>query len=114
ATERRGVEVGGAAGGDMESAALDGGDAFGDELRAALDQASDRGAVSERLARNVRVVGLVRLAEVRGIRVGDRALRAHPVHCRAGVEPAPEGNADFLAFRQRAENRPQVSLRKTA
>ena len=93
--ERRGVEVGGPGGGDVEGAALDRGDAFGDELRPAFDQARLLGAVGERLARDLGVVGLVGLAEVRGIGVRDRALRAHPVHRGAGVEAAGEGDADL-------------------
>ena len=114
AAERRGVEVGGAAGGDVEGAALDGGDAFGDQLRPAVDQARLFGAVGERLARDLGVVRLVGLAEVGGIGVGDRALGAHPVHRGAGVEAAREGDADLLSLRQRAENRRQVRSPKAA
>ena len=40
---------------------------------------------------------LVRLPEVRGVGVRDRALRAHPVQRGAGVEAARERDADLLA-----------------
>ena len=45
-------------------------------------------------------VGLVGLAEVGGVGVGDRALLAHPRHRGRGVEPARERDADALADRQ--------------
>ena len=110
AAERRGVEVGGAAGGDVEGAALDGGDALGHELRPALDQPGLLGAVGHRLARDVVVVGLVGLAEVRGVGVGDRALRAHPVQRGAGVESARERDADLVADREVPEECCPMSL----
>ena len=47
--------------------------------------------------RDLVVVGLVRLAEVRGVGVGDRALRTHPVKRGAGVEAAGKCDADLLA-----------------
>ena len=96
AAERRGVEVGHAGGGDVERAALQRGEPLGDELRAAIDQPRLLGAVLQRLARNLVVVGFVGLAEVRGVGVGDRALRAHPVERRAGVEAAGKRDADLL------------------
>ena len=97
AAERRGVEVGLARRGDVEGAALQRGHAFGHQLLAALDQARLLGAVAHRLARNLVVVGLVRLTEVR--RVGERhgALRAHPVQRGTGVEAAGKGNADVFS-----------------
>jgi hypothetical protein len=70
AAERRGVEVGDAAGRDVEGAGLDGGDAFVDQLRAAIDQPGFFGAVLQRLARDLVVVGLVGLAEVGGVGKG--------------------------------------------
>ena len=79
----------------------------------AFDQARLLRAVGERLPRDLGVVRFVRLAEVRGVGVGDRALRAHPVHGGAGVEAAREGDAHLLAPGQRAENRRQAdALRK--
>jgi hypothetical protein len=98
----------------VERPALEGGDAFGDELRAALDQARFFCAVGERLARNLGVVGLVGLAEMSGIRVGNRALGAHPVHRSARVEAAREGDADLLSLGQRAEDRRQIRSPKSA
>jgi hypothetical protein len=85
------------AGADVEGAALDGGDAFGHQLRAAVDQAGDLGAVGLGLARDLVVVALVGLAEVGGVGAGDGALGAHPVHGGAGVQAAREGDADTLA-----------------
>ena len=59
---------------------------FGDELRAAVDQPRLLGAVLQRLARDLVVVGLVGLAEVGGVGVRDRALlrasSAAPRWCR--------------------------------
>ena len=97
AAQRRGVEVGSASGRDMEGAGLQRGQAFGGELAAAVDQARQFGAVLHRLARNLFVVGLVGLAEVGGVGVGQGALLLHPVQCGAGIEPAGESDADFLA-----------------
>ena len=85
------------AGRDVERAGLQRGDAFGDERGAAIDEPRVLRAVRARAARNVVVVGLVGLAEVRRVRVRDRALRAHPVQRRARVETAGERDADFLA-----------------
>ncbi len=71
---------------------------------AAVDEAGLLGAVLERLARDLVVVGLVRLAEVGGVGVGDRALLLHPVERGGGVEAAGEGDADLLADGQRFED----------
>ena len=54
AADRRGVEVGNARGGDVERAALQRREPFGDELRAAVDQPRLLGAVLERALRNAR------------------------------------------------------------
>ena len=96
-SERRRVEVQLARRRDVEGAGLQGGDALGDELRPALDQARPLGAVCQRLARDRLVVVLVGLAEVGGVGVGDCAVLAHPVQGGAGVEPAGERDADPLA-----------------
>ena len=86
AADRRGVEVGDAGGRDVERAALQRGEALGHELRAAVDQARLLGAVLQRLARNLVVVRLVRLTEVGGVGVRNRALArassAAPRWCR--------------------------------
>ena len=62
----------------MEGAGLDGGNAFVDQLRAAIHQPGFFGAEFQRLARNFVVVGLVRLAEIGGIGKGAGALLLHP------------------------------------
>ncbi len=67
---------------------------------AAVDQPRVFGAVLERAPRDAVVVGLVGLAEVRGVGVRDRSLGAHPVQCGAGVEAAGERDADFFSRRK--------------
>ena len=74
AAERRRVEVGDAGRRDVKRAALQRRDAFGDELRAAVDEARLLGAVLQRLARNLVVVRFVRLTEVGRVGVRNRAL----------------------------------------
>ena len=92
----RGVEVGDAGGGDVEGAALQRGESFADQLLAAIDEAGLLGAVFEGAARDVVVVGFIRLSEMRRVAVGDRALLTHPVDGGAGVEAAGEGDADVV------------------
>ena len=84
----------------MERAALQGREALGDELAAAVDEPRLLGAVLFRPSRNVGVVGLVGLAEVGGIRVGNRAALTHPVDRGARVQPAGKRDTDFLAGRK--------------
>ena len=48
--------------------------------------------------------GMAGLAEVRGVRVGNRALGAHPVEGGARVEAAGERDTDLLAGRKFLEN----------
>ena len=90
------LKYGDARGRDVEGAALQRGDALGDELLAAIDQPRLLGAVLQGAPRDLVVVGFVRLPEVRGVGVRDRALLPHPVERRAGVETSGEGDADFL------------------
>ena len=104
AAERRGVEVGDAGRRDVEGAALQRGDAFGDELRAAVDQPRALGAVLQRLAGNLVVVALVGLPEVRRVGVRNRALAAHPVERGARIEAAGECDADTFTNRKRLKN----------
>ena len=58
------------------------------QLRAAIHEQGFFGAELHGLARNLVVVGLVRLAEVRGIGKGAGAFLLHPQQRRAGVETA--------------------------
>ena len=104
AADRRRVEVRNAGGGDVKRAALQDRQSLGDELRAAVDEAGLFGAVLQRAPRNLVVVRLVGLTEVRGVGVRDRALAAHPVQRRARVEPARERDADAFAGRQFLKN----------
>ena len=96
AAQRRGVEVSHAGGRDVEGAALQCGNAFGGQLAAAVDQAGFFCAVLHGLARNVFVIGLVGLAQVGGVGVGNRAFEFHPVQRGAGVQTARKSDADFL------------------
>ena len=57
AAERGGVEVGHAGGRDVEGAAAEGRQTFGDELGPAVDQPRLLGAVGEGAAGNILVVG---------------------------------------------------------
>ena len=100
AAQRGGVEVGDAAGADVESAALDGGNAFVRQLGAAVHQAGFFGAVFHRFAGDFVVVGFVRLAQVGGVGVGQGALLFHPQEGGRGVQAARKGDADFLPFGQ--------------
>ena len=104
AADRRGVEVGDAGSGDVEGACLERGDAFANERAAAVNEASFFGTVFEGLARNLVVVGFVGLAQVGRVGVRDGSLQPHPVEGGGGVEPAGEGNANFLADGQGFEN----------
>ena len=97
AAERRGVEVGAAAGADVEGAARERGQALLDQLAAAVDGAGDLGAVLHRAAGHAADVGLVVLADVGGVGARDRALVAHPGDGDGGVEASGEGDADALA-----------------
>ena len=89
----------------MEGARLDGGNTFVDQLRAAIHQPGFLGAELQGLARNLVVVGLVRLAEVRGIGKDAGAFLLHPQQRRAGVEAARESDADVFSFWQAVQNR---------
>ena len=91
AADRRGVEVGDAGGGDVEAAALQDREPFGDELRAAVDEAGLLGAVLQRAPGNLVVVGLVGLTEVGGVGVRDRALAR--IQWSAALVSSPPENA---------------------
>ena len=97
AADRRGVEVGHAGRRDVKRAALQRRQPLGHELRAAVDQARLLGAVLQRAARDVVVVGFVGLTEVGGVRVRNGALGPHPVERGARIETAGERDADLLA-----------------
>ncbi len=104
AADRRGVEVRNAGGRDVKRAGLQRRDAFAHQRPAAVDQPRLLRAILQRLARNLVVVGLVRLAEVGRVGVRNRALLLHPVQRGGGVQPAREGDADLLADGQRFKN----------
>jgi hypothetical protein len=88
----------------VECAGLERGDAFANERAAAVNEAGLFCAVFEGRARDGVVVGFVGLAKIGRVGVGDGALLLHPVQGGGGVEPAGEGNADFLADGQGFEN----------
>ena len=83
----------------MERAALQRDQALAHELGAAVDEARLLGAVQLGAVGDTRQVGLVDLAEVGGVGVGDRALLAHPRDRGGRVESARERDADALADR---------------
>jgi hypothetical protein len=84
----------------VKRSALQRGKPLRDELRAAVDEARFFRAVLQRLARDVVVVRLVGLSEVRGIGVRNGAFAAHPVQCGARVEAAGKCDADLLTGRK--------------
>src|SRR5690606_40842674 len=83
----------------MKSATLKRGDAFGHQLRPAVDQTRFLRAILFGVPWNGIVVGLVRLAQIGRVGVGNGALVAHPQQGSAGVQPARESNTDLLADR---------------
>ena len=97
AADGRGVEVGDAGSGDVEGAALQRGQAFAHQLRAAVDQPGLLCPVLQRAAGNLVVVGFIGLAEIGGIAERNRAFLTHPVDCRAGVKTAGKSDADLFA-----------------
>ena len=104
AADRRGVEVGNAGGRDVERPALQHREPFRHQLRAAVDEPRLLGAVLQCAARDVVVVGFVRLTEVGGVGVRNRALGPHPVKGGARVEAAGKRDADPLARRHALKN----------
>ena len=104
AAKRRGVEVRAATGADVERTALQRNEALADQLGATIDEARALGAVLQGTARDVVEVGLVVLAEVRGVRKRDAALVAHPRDGGRGVEAAGERDTDALTDGKRGED----------
>ena len=99
-----GVEVGLAAGADVERPARDGRQALLDERAAAVDQPGQLGAVLAGAVGDGVDLGLVVLTEVGRVRAGDRPLLAHPRDGHGGVETPGEGDADALADGQGGED----------
>ena len=81
----------------MEGAGLQCREPLGHQLRPAVNQPRLLGAVLQRLARDLVVVGLVRLTEIGRVGVRDGALLPHPVERGARVETAGKRDADLLA-----------------
>ncbi len=104
ASDRGGVEVGNAGGRDVEGSALQRGQSLAHQLHPAVEQASLLRAVFQRPARDIVVVGLVGLPQVRGVAVRDCALLAHPVDGRAGVQASREGDPDLFSDGERLQN----------
>src|SRR5207249_2825440 len=104
-----GVEVRQPGGGDVERAALEGGEALRYEPLAAVDQPRFLRPIGQRATRDVVVVGFVRLAEVGGIGVGDGTLFTHPADGGAGVQAAREGNANLFPFGDAIQDLAHVS-----
>ena len=70
----------------------------------AISTARRLGAVLLRPNGNEVVVRLIRLPQIRGVRIGNRTLGAHPVNGGAGIESAGKCQADFFARRQGLQN----------
>ena len=104
ASERRGVEVGQAGRGDVKRPGLNRRESLRDQLGAAINQSGVLGAVLHRPARNVIVIILVRLSEIRGVGVRNRPLLTRPVERRAGIETTRKGDTDLFADWKRFEN----------
>src|SRR3954454_1180815 len=96
APERRRVEVPAPRRLDVKRPALQSRQSLARERVLAVDEHRVLGAEGERLRGNGADVWLVVLPEVRGERVGDRAVLAHPRERAARVEAAREG--DFHPF----------------
>ena len=71
-----------------------------DQLRAAVNRASNLGAVLHRTRRYAGDVGLVVLPDVCGVGAGNGTPVAHPGNGHGRVQPAGEGDADTLPDRQ--------------
>jgi len=74
-------------------------DTLGGKSRATVDQASTFRAVASGAPGNVIVVGLVGLAEIRRVSVGNGAFASHPMQGRARIEATRKRYADLLADR---------------
>ena len=102
--ERGGVEVGAAAGPDVERAAGQRGKTFLDERLTAVDQAGQLRPVLRRAAGHRLDVRLVVLADIGGVGVRHSALLAHPRDRYRGVEAAREGDPDPFTDRERVQH----------
>src|SRR5471032_967878 len=80
----------------MECARLQSRNAFGHELRPAVNQPRAFCAVLYRPTGNLIVIILVGLAQVSGVSERYRAFEAHPMQRRAGIEAAGERDSDAL------------------
>ena len=88
----------------MKRAALQRDQAFMYQRLAAVNQLRAFCAVRGSLLWNVVVIGLVRLREVRRIRIRNRAFVPHPGECSRGVEATGESDADLLADGEREKD----------
>src|SRR5699024_9583196 len=98
-----GVEVGLAAGADVERAALQGDEALLDEQALGVDEAGDLCAVLLRAGCDAVEVGLVVLADIGRVGAGDGSLVAHPRDCAGGVKAAGEGDSNVLTDWERRQ-----------
>src|SRR5204863_6199443 len=90
------IEIRNASGRDVKRAALQRGQAFAHKLMAAIDEPGFFGPVLERTPRDIVIIGLIWLPQVRGVAVRYGALLPHPVDGRAGIESAGERNTDIF------------------
>ena len=102
--ERGGVEVGPPRRGDVERTTLKRYEALVHQLGAAVHQACFLGAVLLRPTGHTWQVGLIVLAEIGGVAVGDGALFAHPRHSGRGVETSAKRDTDPFTDGERREH----------
>ncbi len=89
----------------MKRTALNSGNAFGNQLLAAVDQARVFRPILFCTAWNSLIVILIWLTQIRRVGIRNRALLAHPQQGCAGVEAAGESDANTLSNRKMLENR---------
>ena len=88
----------------MKRTALQRDQALVNQRLAAIDQPRAFRAVRGGLLRNVVIIGLVRLREIRRVGIGNRAFVTHPGKGSRGVEATGKGDANLLADREREED----------
>ena len=103
AAEGSGVEVGLAAGADVERTALQGDEALLDEQALGVDEAGDLGTVFLGALGHRFEVGFVVLADVGRVRARDGTLVAHPRDRAGGVQSAGEGDSNVLTDWERRQ-----------
>ena len=103
--DRRGVEVGNAGRRNVEGTGLNGSNAFGHQLRAAVDQTGVFGTVLHRAVRNRFVIVLIGLTQVSRIGIRQSTLVLHPAQSCRGIQTTGERDTDLFADGNALQNR---------